>query len=145
MVRALAACIPKAAYKTLHAFTLNGGNAKVMNITLKRDRTEMTFTGMFYFPSPVLGKVTGAVFVGEGKFRAEPPPSIFEKENLHRLLQEDVVESDFQTAVLRFTDDSFSIIGQNHESQGVAPKDAQQLASEVESRTAHETGANLGG
>ena len=132
-----------AAYKALHDFTLNGGSAKVSNLALKRDRAQMTFTGTFYFPGPVLGKVTGAVFIGEGRFRAEPPPSAFEKENLHRVLDADVVESDFRTAVLRFTDDTFSIIGKNYEPQGVAPKDAQDLASEIESRTARETSANV--
>lgn len=132
-----------AAYTALHSFTLDGGDAQVSNLTLKRDRTEMTFTGTFYFPKPVLGKITGAVFVGEGKFRAEPPPRAFEKENLRRMLNADVVESDFQTAVLRFTDDTFSIIGQSHEPAGTAPKGAQDLASEIEARTARETGANL--
>lgn len=132
-----------AAYTALHTFMLNGGDAKVSNLTLKRDRAEMTFSGTFYFPKPVLGKITGAVFVGEGKFRAEPPPSDFEKENLRRMLNTDAVESDFRTAVLRFTDDTFSIIGQSHEPTGTAPKDAQDLASEIETRTARETGANF--
>lgn len=131
------------AYKALHAFTLDGGAAKVNNLTLKRDRAEMTFTGTFYFSKPVLGKITGAVFIGEGKFHAEPPPSAFEKENLRRILNADIIDSDFQTAVFRFTDDCFSVIGQSHETTGTAPKDAQDLASEIESRTARETGANL--
>ncbi|HTY63231.1 MAG TPA: M1 family aminopeptidase [Acidobacteriota bacterium] len=132
-----------AAYKTIHSFSLDGGSANVSNLTLKRDRAEMTFTGTFYFSKPVLGRVTGAVFIGEGKFHAEPPSSNFEKENLRRLLNADVVESDFKTAVLRFSDDSFSVIGQSHEPGGTAPKEAQDLASEMESRTARETGANL--
>ena len=132
-----------AAYTALHRFALDGGDALVSNLTLKRDRTEMTFTGTFYFPKPVLGKITGAVFVGEGKFRAEPPPRVFEKENLQRMLNAEVVESDFQTAVLRFTDDTFSIIGQSHEPAGTAPQNAQDLASGIESRTARETGASL--
>ncbi len=132
-----------AAYTALHAFTLNGGDAKVSNLTLKRDRAEMTFSGTFYFPQPVLGKITGAVFIGEGKFRAEPPPSVFEKENLQRMLKADAVESDFRTAVLRFTDDTFTIIGQSHEPKGTAPKEVQDLASEFETRAARETGANF--
>ena len=74
---------------------------------LKRDRAEMTFDGTFYFPSPVEGRVTGAVFIGQGKFRAEPPPSEFEKENVRRMIGADIFESDFKTAVLRFTDDTF--------------------------------------
>lgn len=131
------------AYKSLHAFMLDGGSASVTNLTLKRDRGEMTFTGTFYFPQPVMGKITGAVFIGQGKFLAEPPPSLFEKENLQRLLKADVVESDFQTAVLRFTDDTFSIIGQSHEPRGPAVKQAQELASDFEPRMLRETGANF--
>jgi hypothetical protein len=131
------------AYKALRAFSLNGGDAEVRNLILKRDRAEMTFSGKFYFPKPVLGKITGVVFIGEGKFRAEPPPSAFEKENLRRMLDADVVESDFRTAVLRFTDDTFSIIGEAHEPTGTAPKEAQDLASEFEPRMTRETGANF--
>jgi hypothetical protein len=123
-----------AIYNVLHTFTLDGGVAKVDNLVLKRDRAEMTFSGVFYFPKPVLGKITGAVFMGEGKFRAEPPPAEFEKENLKRMLNTDVVESDFHTAVLRFTDDTFSVIGKSHELTGTAPKDEQDLASEMKDR-----------
>ncbi len=132
-----------AAYKALHAFQLDGGSGKVNNLTLKRDRGEMTFSGTFYFPKPVLGKITGAVFIGQGKFRAEPPPSLFEKDNLRRMLKADVVESDFETAVLRFTDNTHSIIGQTYEPVGTAPKEAQDLAVGSEERAVRETGANV--
>lgn len=131
------------AYKALHAFTLDGGDAKVTNLTLNRDRVQLTFTGTFYFSRPVLGRVTGAVFIGRGTFRAEPPPSLFEKENLQRMLKADVVESDFETAVLRFTDDTPSAIGPPVEPRGEAPPEAQKLATEYETRMVRETGANV--
>ena len=98
-------------YNQIKAFTLNGGKAEVSGLALKRDRVEMTFTGTFYFTAPVEGKVTGAVFVGQGNFKAELPPSKFEKDNVKRLLNAETVESDFKTAVFRFTDDTFDIIG----------------------------------
>ncbi len=132
-----------AGYKALHSFALDGGSAQVNNLILKRDRGEMTFAGTFYFSQPVLGKITSAVFIGSGKFRAEPPPTAFEKDNLQRMLKAEVVESDFQTAVLRFTDDTFSIIGKSHEPRGEAVKQAQDVASEFESRMLKETGANI--
>ena len=103
----------------------------------------MTFTGTFYFQQPVMGQITGAVFIGMGRFHAEPPPTIFEKENLQRMLKADVVESDFEEAVLRFTDDTFAIIGQSHEPRGSAVKQAQDVASEFEARTVRETGVNV--
>src|SRR5437870_3513917 len=83
-------------YKQLHAFTLGGGSAPVTNLVLKRDRVEMTFTGTFYFTEPADGHVTGAVFVGQGTVHAEPPPSDFERDNLHRLVGADALDSDFR-------------------------------------------------
>ncbi|MBC7931649.1 MAG: hypothetical protein H7Z38_13900, partial [Rubrivivax sp.] len=117
--------------------------AEARGIVLKRDRAEMSFDGTFYFATRVEGRVTCAVFIGEGKFRAEVPPSDFEKENVRRLLGADVVESDFKTAVLRFTDDTFDLVGQNRREGGAGVERAQKLASELDGRILKETGANL--
>jgi hypothetical protein len=141
--QSLAAGDVTSAYEALRAFKLDGGSANVSNLTLKRDRGQMTFTGTFYFSPPVLGKMTSAVFIGKGNFRAEPPPAAFEKDNLARLLKAEIVESDFETAVLRFTDDTFSIIGQSHEPRGTTVKQAQDVASDFEARTVRETGVNV--
>jgi hypothetical protein len=40
----------------------------------------------------VLGRITGAVFIGQGHFHADPPDSVFEKENLKRLINADAVD-----------------------------------------------------
>jgi hypothetical protein len=132
-------------YNQLKAFALGGGTADVSGLVLKRDRAVMTFNGSFHFAAPVGGKVTGAVFIGQGTFRAEAPPSEFEKNNMKRLLGTDVVESDFKTAVLRFTDDTFDLIAQNKREGGAetANSQAQKLASESEPRLLKETGANI--
>lgn len=132
----------KSVYEQLKTFNLNGGKAEVSGLVLKRDRVEMTFTGTFYFTSPVEGKVTGAVFVGQGNFKAEVPASQFEKNNVKRLLNADAVESDFKTAVFRFTDDTFEIIGKNKQ-DAPASAAAQKLALESDARILKETGANL--
>ena len=132
----------KSIYDQVKAFNLTGGKAEVSNLTLKRDRVEMTFTGTFYFSAPVEGKVTGAVFVGQGNFKAEVPPNKFEKDNVQRLLKADVVESDFKTAVFRFTDDTFEIIGKTKQ-DGAADSQTQKLALESDERIIKETGANL--
>ncbi len=134
---------PAAAYQQLRNFELSGGSAPASNVVLKRDRGEMTFTsGTFYLEAPVAGKVRGAVFIGEGKFRADVPPSQFEKEFVQRLLKADWVESDFKTAVLRFSDDTFDLIGQGA-AAGTAPANAQKLAQEFDPRFLKETGANI--
>ena len=129
-------------YNQIKLFSLTGGKAEVSNLVLKRDRVEMTFSGTFYFTAPVEGKITGAVFIGQGKFRSEVPPNEFEKNNVQRLLNLEVIESDFKTAVLRFTDDTFDIIGKN-KADGNAPEQVQKTATEFEERILKETGANI--
>jgi hypothetical protein len=130
-------------YQTLKRFHLSGGTAVAENLTLKRDRVEMTFTGTFCFETPLAGRVRGAVFLGNGTFRAEVPPTEFERENVRRLLKAEVVESDFRTAVLRFTDDTFDYIGKNLSAAGAPSGGAQELATEFEPRLLKETGANI--
>jgi len=132
----------KTLYTQLKAFNLNGGKAEVSQLVLTRDRVVMTFNGTFYFSSPIEGKVTGAVFVGQGTLKAEVPPSKFEKDNVKRLLNAEAVESDFKTAVLRFTDNTFDIIGKDKK-DGAADAQSQKLAMETDARILKETGANL--
>jgi peptidase M1-like protein len=130
-------------YDKIKTFSLTGGSAEAKALVLKRDRASMTFDGTFYFTPSIDGHVTGAVFIGEGKFSAEVPPSEFEQENVKRLLKTDIIESDFKTAVLRFSDDTFDLIGKNRQEGGAANERAQKLATEVESKILKETGANL--
>ena len=134
---------PKQVYNSLKTFQLEGGVRAVNNLVFKRDRAEITFTtGTLYFAAPVAGRVEGAVFIGEGKFSAAAPPAKFEKENIRRMLKTDTVESDFKTAVLRFTDDTFGVLGAGNV-PGSATSDAQKLATEFEGRVLTETGANI--
>lgn len=132
----------KGMYDQLKAFALTGGSATVNQLVLKRDRVEMTLTGQLHFMSPVAGAVRGAIFIGDGTLRAAPPPSEFEKDNLRRILSADVVESDFKTAVLRWTDDTFERLGVSP-TEAAAPAPAQRLASDANARFLLETGANL--
>ncbi len=132
----------RALYDQIKAFSLTGAKADVSAMTLKRDRVEMTFTGTFYFAAPIDGKVTGAVFIGSGTFRAQAPPVEFEKANLKRLLGADAVESDFKTAVFKFSDDTMDLIGKS-KTEGTANPQAQTLASEINGRILKETGANI--
>jgi hypothetical protein len=130
-------------YDDLHAFRLGGGVVPVENLVLNRDRAEITFTsGVIYFEAPVGGRICGAVFVGEGKVHSEAPPARFEKANLRRMIKADFVESDFKTAVMQFTDDTYQILQKGSKSGG-ADGDAQKLANEFESRMLKETGANV--
>lgn len=131
-------------YTQIRSFALTGGVAEVSALSLARDRVQMTFTGTFYFAAPIGGRVTGAVFVGQGTMRAEVPQSSadFERKHVQRMIGADLVESDFRTAVLRWTDDTFDRIGAARR-DGPAVEQATRLAAELESRVAVETGANL--
>jgi hypothetical protein len=130
-------------YRTLRVFDLSGGMSRAENLTLKRDRGIMTFNGTFYFEKAIENRVYGAVFVGEGTFHADPPPSDFERQNLRRLLNADSIDSDFHTAVLRFTDDTFDLISGNLQKEGEPDKDAKTLAAKFEPLLLAQTGANI--
>lgn len=136
-------------YQQLKKFELSGGSAPADNLVLKRDRVEITFeSGMFYFEAPVAGRVRGAVFVGRGRFLATVPANAFEEDHVRRMLKADAVESDFGTAVLRFTDDTFDVIGKGASSvssgsSASAPANFTELARDFEPRLLKETGANV--
>ncbi len=130
-------------YDQVKAFTLKGGKADVTSLKVVRDRVEMTFSGTFYFSSPVEGKVTGAVFVGQGNFHALVPTSEFERSNVKRLLGvEDQIDSDFKTAVLRFSDDGVDLLTPPR-TPGDAPAQAQELALDTDRRILKQTSANI--
>jgi len=133
----------KVVYDQIKAASLTGGSAEVKGLVFKRDRVELVFDGTFYFSAPVEGRVTTAVFIGQGGFRAEVPPTKFEKDNLKRMLGTDAVDSDFKTAVLRFSDDTFDYIGKTRREDGAVNDRAQKLVSDVEHHMLKETGANL--
>jgi hypothetical protein len=124
-------------YSQIKAFDLNGGAVDVKGLILKRDRTQITLDGVVYLTA----SGTGAVFLGEGKFAIETPPSDFEKQNIKRLLGTEVIESDFKTAVFRFSDDTAKEFGQPRPEPPNAR--AQKVASEMEPRILKETGANI--
>jgi Peptidase family M1 domain len=133
-----------AAYGQLKAFALGFRSVRAENLVLKEDRVTLTFRdGMLYFPAPVEGKVRGAVFLGTGSFQAAVPPNEFERDNVRRLLKADEVASDFKTAVLRFTDDTYLVLGEASQQGSTPPPVAIKLAAELDARVLEETGANL--
>lgn len=140
--QAPAASKEKELYDQIKTFSLSGGAVDVKGLVIKRDRAQMTFDGTFYLTPPANGIITGAVFIGDGKFSAEVPPSDFERDNVKRLLGvTDVVTSDFKTAVMRFSDDTGKLIVGT---AGSGANDrAQKLAIETEARILRESGANL--
>src|SRR5437899_3337299 len=91
-------------YLKLRNIKVGSEQVAVSKFTLKRDAGLFTFnSGTFYFLEPVNGKITGAVFVGDGTFSLKPPLKV-EQRNLAILTRGQPFEEQFSTVVFRFTD-----------------------------------------
>ena len=131
-------------YQQLRKFDLGGGSATVSSLVIQEDRAKLTFSsGTFYFETPIGGAVHGAVFIGKGQFQSEVPNSTFERQHVRRMLNAQVVESDFETAVLRFTDNTFEKIRARATLQAADAVEAQKLAAEFDRTLLLETGLNV--
>ncbi|HUJ33322.1 MAG TPA: M1 family aminopeptidase [Candidatus Acidoferrum sp.] len=94
-------------YKQLRNITLGTEAVSVEALDLKRDAATFHLkSGTVCFVQPVQGKVTGAVFVGEGHMTLDPP-SADERRSLKLLTKSDEFNETFQHLVLRFTDSTY--------------------------------------
>ncbi len=98
------------AYVALRNGGLSGEAVSVTNFDLKRDAgTFHLHSGTVCFVAPVEGKVTGAVFMGDGDFVLDPPNDS-ERKSLKLLTKEDEFSEKFDRMVLRFTDSTYDDI-----------------------------------
>ena len=97
------------AYVQLRNLTL-GESVTVNNLTIRRDAATFHLrSGTVCFVAPVQGKVTGAVFVGDGNMILDPPLAV-ERSTLKLLTKEDEFSEFFGQLVLRFTDSTYDEI-----------------------------------
>ena len=95
-------------YQAIRSVTVGTEAVTVNNFTLVRDSaTFHLHSGVVCFVTPVQGKVTGAVFVGDGNMILTPPTSI-ESASLKLLTKEDEFAEKFSQLVLRFTDATYA-------------------------------------
>jgi Peptidase family M1 domain len=95
-----------ALYQALRTRTASGASFKIHNLTLKRDAGELRLTdGTVTLYNEVNGRVTGAVFQGQGVLHIEPP-SAMERRQLKIIMKTEVLDQPFTSAVLAFTDDT---------------------------------------
>ncbi len=96
-------------YQALRNLSLSGEAVSVSNLDLRRDAgTFHLHSGTVCFTASVQGKITGAVFIGEGIFVISPPAS--EASMLKLLTKEDEFSEKFEHLVLRFTDSTYDEI-----------------------------------
>src|SRR5450755_3436422 len=94
-------------YQQLRNIGLGGESVTVSNVTLKRDAATFQLnSGTVCFLPAVQGKVTGAVFVGEGRLLLTPPISS-EQRSLSLLTKQAEFSESFSRLVLRFTDNTY--------------------------------------
>ena len=97
-------------YQGLRNVGLGAEAVSVNNFELKRDAGTFHFhSGTICFVTPVNGKVTGAVFSGEGNFVLNPPTDS-EKKSLRLLTKGEDFSENFSQMVLRFTDNTYDDI-----------------------------------
>jgi len=102
----------------------------IRDITIRRDVLTVALSrGVIAFLEPVNGKVTGAVFIGSGEIVAIPPDPI-EKEQVYKFTGTPVLNETFETAILRFTDNTYEEISKeiaDHAAEDVTANDAAQF------------------
>jgi hypothetical protein len=107
-------------YQQLRNLTLGNESISVEAVDLKRDAATFHLkTGTVCFTQPVQGKITGAVFVGEGTMTLDPPTAD-ERRSVKLLTKSDEFAETFQHLVLRFTDSTYDELKKSggHSAQG---------------------------
>jgi hypothetical protein len=99
-------------YRRLRDIAIGSETLSVNNFVLKRDAATFTFhQGTFSFLTPVNGKVTGAIFIGEGEMHLVPPiPAEQKSLSILTKSNEPGMTETFRALVLRFTDNTYDEI-----------------------------------
>ncbi|HXM94908.1 MAG TPA: M1 family aminopeptidase [Candidatus Dormibacteraeota bacterium] len=113
-------------YEALNALRLDSAAiyhvAADNRVELRRGDAKLSFEeGQLVFLSPLDGRITGAVFSGRGHILALPRDSD-EKQQMGRFLGSPVLDQDFISAYLRFTDDSAQELFSQIRAAGLVPR-----------------------
>src|SRR5262249_58841623 len=104
----------------------------IRDITIRRDVLTIALNrGAIAFLEPINGKVTGAVFIGSGEIVAIPPDPI-DKQRVYKFTGTPILNETFQTAILRFTDNTYEEIRKeisHHAQQNVTHNNTLQFTS----------------
>ncbi|MGA2251325.1 M1 family aminopeptidase [Terracidiphilus sp.] len=118
-------------YQQLRNLLPGGEVIAVHHLELKRDAAVFTFeSGDIAFYGEVNGKVTGAVFRGQGHLHLTPP-TLEERHNLRILSHAEEFDEDFDQVVMRFTDKTAAELHQAGAGKGGDSKPLIQSAMEL--------------
>src|ERR1017187_5074511 len=117
-------------YAALRADLPGAESVTVKDFTLEREGGTFHFDqGTFYFYAPVEGRVTGAVFAGNGQFKLAVADAS-EQRSLALLTKGGPMIQNFSTLVLRFTDGTADEIRKASAGAGGAPDSHVRTAAE---------------
>ncbi len=119
-------------YKQLRSLNLSGESSAVNDFSLERDCARIIFkNGRFHFLTPVEGRVTGAVFLGEGVFQIAPVRTS-EQIQLGILTGEGGLADKFEKMLIRFTDGTYDeIVKASPAERGSPDSRAQGVVDDV--------------
>ena len=130
-------------YQALRSRVVNGDAFTVKNLVLRRDAGVFTLeSGTIYLYSPVNGRVTGAVFLGEGLLHVDPP-SAMERRQLKEVMKTEVLDQRFTSAVFEFTDDTAAELKKSAIASATVSGAAESRAQETQTLFRHELKNNL--
>jgi len=152
------ACLFVACLTNLHAQHLGNSNAyyqqlrgllpggeviAVNEVVLHRDAATLTFhRGSFAFYGEVNGKVTGAVFKGQGHLHITPPTAQ-ERHNLQIMAHATEFDEDFDQVVLRFTDGTAAELHKASAGKDAPDSAFTKAAQELQTFARHHLNENL--
>jgi hypothetical protein len=106
-------------------------------IELRRGDAKLSFDqGQLFFYSPFEGQISGVVFAGRGHILVLPRDTI-EKQQLARFLGAPILDQDFASAYMRFTDSTAADLLHQLQSAGLKPQTDATAATRWEPVAAH--------
>jgi hypothetical protein len=130
-------------YTQLRGLLPGGDVVAVKDLVLKRDAAVFTFhQGNFAFYGEVNGKVTGAVFRGDGHLHITPPTAE-ERHNLSLVTHTEEFDADFDQVVLRFTDDTATELRKAATGKGNPDSEYTKAAQSAQEFARHQTHDNV--
>ncbi|MDP9338646.1 MAG: hypothetical protein M3P45_07240 [Acidobacteriota bacterium] len=128
-------------YDALNALRPDPGTAYQIlpdhRIELRRGDAKLSFDqGRLFFFSPFEGQITGVVFAGRGHILVLPRDTS-EKQQLARFLGAPIVDQDFASAYIRFTDATAADLFQQLQAAGLKPQSDATAATRWEPAVVH--------